>query len=235
MRRQWILPGIALLVGLAAFGCGPTVPTVPPTAYVPPATETPTTEPEAPTAAPTVTPELPPAGWLLYTNPYFGYQFYYPPTATITATGVDGYPTEELPEGKTPGEYIAELQALYGNTLCVSVGYQSGYVNISASANAAFRYSICGRTGVGTGTTTNKTETVVIAGSSYVANGFEFVGDQVPCDTLPCHNETMVLQLPDGTRIEYSAAPVEGVSYADYLATTRPVLLQIVSTFIPAP
>jgi hypothetical protein len=239
MKNKWIILGIALVLGAAAFGCGQTTPTVPPTAFVPPSTQVPTTEPPPPTAipteVPTVEPAGPPAGWLLYTNSYFGYQFYYPPEATIHESGVDGYPTDELPAGKTPSEYIAELQAMYGNTLCVSVGYGSGYVNFSAPANAGFRYALCGRTGVGVGTMTDKTDTIVIAGNSYSATGFEFMGEEVPCDLLPCHNETMVLQLPDDTRIEYGAAPVEGVTYADYLATTRPVLLQIVGTFIPGP
>jgi hypothetical protein len=44
----------------------------------------------------------------------------------------------------------------------------------------------------------------------------------------------MVLNLPDGTRIEYGAMPLDG-TYADYFATTRPVLLQIVGTFAPPP
>ena len=247
MKTRGVILGIALVLGAAAFGCGQTTPTVPPTAFIPPSTNVPTTEPEAPTAVPTAIPTAvptevpttepagPPAGWLLYTNSYFGYQFYYPPTATIHESGVDGYPTDELPEGKTPSEYMAELQALYGDTLCVSVGYGSGYVNFSAPANEGFRYALCGRTGVGVGTMTNKNDTIVIAGNSYTASGFEFLGEDVPCDMLPCHNETLVLQLPSGMRIEYGAAPVETVTYADYLAITRPVLLQIVSTFVPGP
>jgi hypothetical protein len=250
MRRKWFTLGIALVLGAAAFGCGQTTPVITPTAFIPPSTQAPTTEPEVPTATstqvpttepesptqiPATEPEGPPAGWLLYTNSMFGYQFYYPPEATIHESGVDGFPTDELPAGKTPSEYMAELQAMYGNTLCVSVNYGSGYVNISASANEEFRYAICGRTGVGVGTMTNKSDTIVIAGNSYTATGFEFMGEEVPCDMLPCHNETMVLQLPDSTRIEYGAAPVEGVTYADYLATTRAVLLQIVATFMPGP
>jgi hypothetical protein len=243
MKNKWLILGIAFVLGVAVFGCGQTTATVPPTAFIPPSTGVPTTEPEVPTEAPTAIPtevpttepEDPTAGWLLYTNSYFGYQFYYPPEATVHESGVDGYPTDELPEGKTPSEYMAELQALYGDTLCISVQYGSGYVNFSAPANEGFRYALCGRTGVGVGTMTDKNDTIVIGGNSYTASGFEFMGEEVPCDMLPCHNETLVLQLPSGMRIEYGAAPVEGVTYADYLATTRPVLLQIVSTFIPGP
>jgi hypothetical protein len=246
MRSKWFILGIALVLGAAVFGCGQTTPTIPPTAFIPPSTQVPTTEPEVPTESPTTEPEIPTevpttepedptAGWLLYTNSYFGYQFYYPPEATIFESGVDGYPTDELPAGKTPSEYMAELQALYGDTLCVGVHYGSGYVNFSAPANEGFRYALCGRTGVGVGTMTDKSDAIVIAGNSYTASGFEWMGEDVPCDMLPCHNETLVLQLPSGMRIEYGAAPVDGVTYADYLAATRPVLLQIASTFIPGP
>jgi len=236
---------------LAAMACGPVVtvvvtatpaplpsPTFVPTATALPPTVAPTATPLPPTVAPTpvlTTGPTVPAGWLLYTNPLFGYRFYYPPGATITEAGVEGFPTDELPPGKTPSEYMAELQAMYGNTLCVTVRYGSGYVSVSAPANREFRYAICGRTGVGVGTMTEKSETIVIAGTAYTARGYEFVGEETPCDTLPCHNETMVLLLPNDTRIEYGAAPVEGVTYADYLATTRPVLVQIVTTFIPGP
>ncbi len=235
---------------LAAIACGPTVTVIvtatpEPTSGevsgatpIPPPTEAPTLMPAPPTVAPTPLPTTgpsAPAGWLLYTNPLFGYRFYYPPGATITEAGVESFPTDELPAGKTPSEYIAELQAMYGNTLCVGVQYGAGYVNVSASANQGFRYAICGRTGVGAGTMTERSDTLLIAGSTYTATGYEFMGEETPCDLLHCHNETMVLQLPDGTRIEYGAAPVEGVAYTDYLATTRPVLVQIVSTFIPGP
>lgn len=223
----------------AALACGPTV-TVVVTSPPEPTSETivPTLTPMPATAIPTPLPTTGPSapvGWLLYTNPLFGYRFYYPPEAIITEAGVEGFPTDELPEGKTTSEYMAELQAMYGNTLCAGVRYGAGYVNISASANQGFRYAICGRTGVGAGTMTEKSDTLLIAGSAYTASGYEFMGEETPCDTLPCHNETMVLTLPDDTRIEYGAAPVEGVTYADYLATMRPVLIQIVATFIPGP
>ena len=232
---------------LAALACGPVVRVVvtatpaplPSPAFVPTATALPpTVTPLPPTVAPTPVPTTGPtvpAGWLLYTNPLFGDCFYYPPGATITEAGVEGFPTEELPPGKTPSEYMADLQAMYGNTLCVTVQYGSGYVSVSAPANREFRYAICGRTGVGVGTMTEKSETIVVAGAAYTARGYEFIGEETPCDILPCHNETMVLLLPNDTRIEYGAAPVEGVTYADYLATTRPVLVQIVTTFIPGP
>jgi hypothetical protein len=146
--------------------------------------------------------------------------------------GVQGFPTDELPEGKTVDEYLAELEEEYGNTLCVSVSYGLGYVNFSAPTNQGFRYATCGRTGVGGGQIIDRRETIVIAGQAYTSTGFEFIGEEDPCDALFCHNETFVLQLSDGTRIEYGASPSDA-TYDDYLTTTREVLLQIVASFVP--
>ncbi|MCX7682242.1 MAG: hypothetical protein N2508_09830 [Anaerolineae bacterium] len=231
MNRFLMLFTIACVVPLAACGTLEVgierPPTSPPSSTTIPPAPSPTAEPTVPTT--------PGDDWALYANPVFGYQFYYPPEATIGEAGVISFPTEELPVGKTADEYMAELQAKYGNALCVSVQYGAGYVTISAPANREFRYTLCGRTGVGVGTMVDKNETLTIAGSTYTATGYEFMGADTPCETLACHNETMRLELPDGTRIEFGAAPLEEVTYADYQTTTRPVLLQIVSTFTPGP
>ena len=231
MKNRLCILCLVLWVSVWVCGCRQTT-------VVAPTTSPTIVEPTAiviiePNAAPTNTP-VAPEGWKLYVNDMFGYQFYYPADATITEEGVMGFPTDDLPAGKTADEYIAELQHMYGNKLCVSVSYGLGYVNFSASANAGFRYTPCGRTGVGSGTMIDRTDVVIIDGVSFTVTGSEFVGSDSPCDTLSCHNETMTLDLADGSRIGYGAASLNG-TYADYLATTRPVLLQIVSTFAPTP
>ena len=175
----------------------------------------------------------PPADWQVYVNDDYGYRFYYPATATITEHGVQGFPTDELPEGMSVDDYIAQLQEKYGNKLCIEVKYELGYITISAPANQGFRYATCGRTGVGVGEVIDKSETMVVAGQTYTATGFEFMGVEKPCEALSCHDETFVLQLADGTRIEYGTAAADDATYEDYLATTKDVLLQIVASFIP--
>jgi len=175
----------------------------------------------------------PPSDWQIYVNDDAGYRFYYPPAAAIAEQGVEGFPTDELPEGMSVDDYVAQLEQQYGHKLCVSVGYELGYVNISAPANQGFRYAICGRTGVGVGEMLKKSETIVVAGQPYTASGFEFVGPEQPCEALACHNETFVLQLADGTRIEYGAAPADNATYEDYLRTTRDILLQVVASYAP--
>jgi putative hemolysin len=213
--------------------CGPA-----PTAE--PATETPSTEMEQPTPVPTPIPteatveetDVVNDGWLVYVNDVYGYQFSYPPSATITEQGVMGFPTDELPEGMSVDDYIAQLQETYTDKLCVSVCYELGCVNISAPPNLGGKYTHCGRTGAAY-ELTDKSETIVIGGQSYTATGFEEIG---PGETLNYHNETLWLRLADGTVIEYGAAPNETATYEDYLQTTRDVLLQIVTSYeqIPA-
>ncbi|HEY48081.1 MAG: hypothetical protein AMJ88_08640 [Anaerolineae bacterium SM23_ 63] len=166
--------------------------------------------------------------WWVYVNEDVGYQFEYPAVATVMEFEVMGFPTDELPEGMSIDEYIAQLQEQYGNSLCVHVKYSLGYVSISAPENVGYRYVICGRTGVGVGEIKNKVELVDIDGRIYEATGFEFIGDG---ETLDNHNETFFILLDDGTRIEYGAGPASDATYEDYLLGTKEVLLQILASF----
>jgi len=230
-KRTGILLLLLWLCG-SALGCEQKVVLVP--TSTPSVTATPTAEPTAePTLEPSGTPTATsagPEGWAFYVNEDAGYQFYHPADAIITESGPQGFPANEIPAGKTFDEYIAMLQELYGSRLCVSVEVGLGVINISAAANANSRYTICGRTGVGVGTIIHKEDVVVIEGQPTTASGFEFVGPDSPCEVLSCHNDWVVLDLPDGTRIGYGSMPHNG-TYAEYLATTRPVLLQIVGSF----
>jgi hypothetical protein len=167
-------------------------------------------------------------GWATYSNEFYGYQFRYPAGATITEHGPDGFPSEELPEGISADEYLEQLVEKYSNQLCVGIHYSHGYIYILAPIDSEFRYAICGRTGVGAGELIEKTEEVFVAGELVTAEGFEFIAES---DTLPYHNETLVLTLSDGTRIEYGASPVEGATYEDYLTEAKLVILQILSTY----
>jgi len=167
-------------------------------------------------------------GWETYNNQDYGYQFRHPANATITEFGVVGFSSDELPEEMSTEDYMAQLQAQYGNSLCVQVEYALGYLMISAPPNEGFGYYPCGRTGVGVGEIENKVEVVTIGGHTYEANGFEFIGKD---ETLPEHNETFVLTLEDGTRIEYGARPVSDATYEDYLMKGKGMLLQILATY----
>jgi hypothetical protein len=177
----------------------------------------------------------PDKGMVDYFNADYGYQLRVPPAASIIPIGVQGFPSADLPAGMNPTDYLAQLSEQYPEGLCLQIHYRSGYIYISAAANREYRYAICGRTGVGAGEMIPKREELQVAGGLYIAEGFEYLALQEMGGGLVDHNETMVLMLSDGTRIEYGARPDAAVTYAHYLAEVRPALLQIVASYEDRP
>ena len=191
------------------------------------------------TATPTqmlATPEATPApeledeyeGWLTYTNDVYGYEFRYPPEATVTEAPETWFRVsrEEWDKGLTPQDAYER----YTGKICVQVEYQLGWLNISAPVNDQARYVICGRTGIAyDGRAVH--ETLLIDGKTYTAGGWE---EQGPGETLPYHNEFLILDLDDGTRIEYGARPEETATFEDYLEI-RDDLVKIVESYRKVP
>lgn len=174
----------------------------------------------------------PTAEWETLINADYNYQIKHPSNTMIVHSGVVSFRAEDIPEGMSAEEYLAQLQETYPGMLCVSMTTDLGYINISAPPNTDFRYSICGRTGVGVGDLVDKTEYVEISGRMYEASGFEFIGNG---ESLDEHNETMVVILEDGTRIEYGCNPMAAATYEDYLMEGKDVLLLILSTYAELP
>lgn len=188
--------------------------------------ETPTNTPTTPSA--TDTPEAgPPEGWEVFTNEVYGYRFFHPTSASISFTGVQGVMAREVPEGLSTEEYVAQLQELLGDKLCVRVDFQMGYILISAAPNEGLRYTICGITGLGVGEVIQKSEEVVIGGNAVLFQGFEFIGDEGASEV---HFEMLQYELEDHTRIEFGTSADTGVSYEEYLETTKDTLLEILAS-----
>lgn len=171
-------------------------------------------------------------GWLTFTNDSYGYQINYPPDAQVEWSGITGYPTDEMPQGMDPGQYMEQLEQQYGEQLCVTIIYSLGYIHILPDWENSVKYNVCGRTGVGAGEMLDKSEVLTIDGETYTVDGFEWLGGG---ENLSMHNETMVVILNNGTRIEYGARPVEDASFEDYLLNTRPTLLTMVQSFSSLP
>lgn len=190
-----------------------------------PATETP---PLAP--IPTIFPSTPVptadlySGWSTYTNDVYDYQFRYPPGATIAEVDQSAFSLspEEVDAGMTFEDKFRE----YTGKICMTVTHSLGYLQISAPANEGFAHVLCGRTGRAY-EGPDRTETLTIDGDSYTATGFE---EQGPGETLNYHNETLVVALADGTRIEYGSRPEETATFADYQAM-RDEIIRIVESF----
>jgi hypothetical protein len=208
-----------------------TVAATPEPTPTPEATRTPETIPTPePTSEESPTPEMEIAyeGWLTYTNDVYKYEFKYPTGATVAEAEqrAFGIPREESEQGVTH----QDVYERYTGKICVHVDYQLGWVSISAPVNTGFRYVNCGRTGiVGPGRT--REETLLIDGKTYSAWGWEQQGLE---ETLPFHNEFLVVNLDDGTQIEYGAALVETATFEDYLLI-RDDLLKIVQSYRKLP
>ncbi len=170
----------------------------------------------------------PAEGWQTFVNDRYNYQINYPPEAELSFSGPQGFPGDELPDGVTAEEYIESQQKLYTDKLCVSIHYGLGYIYISAPENEGFKYTTCGRTGVGQAEIVEKTETMQIDDLIYQVKGMEIIGED---DILDFHNETYFVILEDGTRIEFGAVPHGFATYEDYLMKTRDTLLEMVESY----
>lgn len=225
MKTYKTLLIIVLLTILTA--CNAPAPGATPTLMA--VTDTPApTEAATATSAATATPTLEPTeeAWLLYVNSLYGYQIAYPSDAQYLEHGVEGFPAEDLPENMTEDEYMAELVDTLGNNLCLEIQYGTGYVSVSAPVNDGFQYAICGPTGVGLGDITSRSETVVIGGQQYVANGREYVSEDESE-----HDETLWVILPDKTRITFGQGVDDPEVYDEYRQDILPVLLEIVESY----
>jgi hypothetical protein len=110
----------------------PGPPTQTPTLAIPAetifATLTPFFSPGAPTLIPTFARK---AGWVDFINGYYGYAISLPPTAVVTKNDKIDHVQAEPPAGMEPGEYLARLNRTYPPGICISISYQSVYLNIS--------------------------------------------------------------------------------------------------------
>lgn len=178
------------------------------------------------TTSPTVTstPTDPTEGWLTYTNDVYSYQFKYPSGVTIQE--VDKSAFSLSPDEVADGVTFDDKFTKYTGKICISVSHELGYVQISAPENSGFAHVLCGRTGRAYGGPEGE-EALTIDGKTYTAKGFE---EQGPGETLNLHNETIVVTLDDGTRIEYGSRPDEIATFDDYLAI-RDEIVTIVESF----
>jgi hypothetical protein len=213
-----VLPPIGVPTPSSAPPSATEAPTLPPP---PSATETAVAD-SAPTAIP---------GWLTYTNAFLGYQFDYPPEAMISAVGVTGYPTEELPAGMTTDQYFALLEQTYPAQLCVDVQLPIGFLTIGAPQERGGKYSTpCGVSGIGAYTIVNKTEMIAVGGQAVQAGGMEIYDPQ---QNNAYKAEIYRLTLGDGTRMNFGGDwLMEGRSHEDY-APYREILLRMMASYRP--
>ena len=156
--------------------------------------------------------------WLAYLNDVYGYKFRYPEEARVEEVEKAAFSLS--PEEVSAGMTFDEKYEKYTGKICLTIFYQLGYIQISAPPNAEFAQVICGRTGLAY-EGEDRSERVRIDDKVYTATGFEEKG---PGETLNFHNETLVVTLDDGTRIEYGSRPDEAKTFADYLEMKEEII-----------
>jgi hypothetical protein len=226
MPRPIVL--LPVLLVLLACNLTPSIPSEPaPT--LPPLT--PTVPPPVPNDTPAATLPVEPTpipGWLTYHNEFVGYSFEYPPQAVLTTTGITGYPTDELPAGLSPDQYMATLEATYPDTLCVGAELPAAFFVIQAPEAKGGRYAgPCGISGVGAYDLRNEDLPVTIDGEAYILRVTRLF--EVGTETLA--GEFGGLSLGDGTRFNFGSTwGMNGLTYDDYLAD-RAFILQVISSY----
>jgi hypothetical protein len=194
------------------------VPTAQATVTVPVDDATPTVSVE-PTGSP---------GWLTYRNEMIGYSFEYPPYAELTTSGVTGFPSEELPAGLDPGQYIATLEATYTEALCAGLRFPAAFFIVAAPDEKGGWYGgPCGVTGFGVYDLKREDAPIVIDGEEATLKTTRVY--EVGNDTLV--DEVAAVRLADGTLISFGSAWEEaGLTYEDYVAD-RAIILQVMATY----
>jgi hypothetical protein len=180
----------------------------------------------------------PSAEWPAFVNNRYGYQIKHPLEASISLYGPNSFSGDELPEGMSSPEYLDQLSKTYTDRLCVGIEYSLGWIYISAPPNQEHFYTPCGPTGVGAGEIVNKIENVYVGDQLYQANGMEIklkvddgTGGVNMGETLDMHYEFFMVDLEDGTRITFGAAPRDDATYDDYVMKTKEMLLNILATY----
>src|SRR5687768_12803287 len=120
-----VLPFVVLVV----FACGCQAPrqvtSTPSTSAMKPSSLAPTVPP-TPSITITPSPAIPTTpsplveNWSVYHNDLLGYEFSYPPQATISSSGPDFYSTDDVPPDMA-FDYFALLESIYSDWLCVQV------------------------------------------------------------------------------------------------------------------
>jgi hypothetical protein len=176
------------------------------------------------------------AGWLAYHSDYYSYSISYPPEATIHTEGVQGFPTEELPENMTATAYLNRLKETYPDDICVSISLNVGSVHILAPPEAGGKYAnICPGLGIGDYDLIEISETVTVNGQPFTATGFT-VHERDEAGTF--RSEFFIFSLDDGIRITVAVGPENSpqyesdynAAYAAYLAE-KELLLQLIDSY----
>jgi hypothetical protein len=194
------------------------------------ATLTPFNSPDAPTLVPTLTMK---EGWVDFINGYYGYAISLPPTAVVTKNDKIAHVQAELPAGMEPGEYFDKLNRTYPPGICISVSYQSVYLNIRVQHSlGGFFVDPCGP-GIRDYPYLVLTEEEVFVGEvSYPATHTRVYESDAPGAKLL--EESYYVDMGDGGRVFFSGEWKDQTAYENYL-NDKAILLEILHSYRSIP
>jgi hypothetical protein len=167
-------------------------------------------------------------GWLVYHSDFYQYEISYPSEAELKMEGVSGYPTEEKPDDVSSAQYLNQLRRTYPNDICLSIGYQGGFVTVFAPWEEGGKYGdVCPALGIGDYDLVEKRKTIEIDGTTYTAEGYE-VHDQDAA--VSWRGEFFSFQLEDGATITVGGG-LDGEITQEAFLPVKKVLKQIVGSY----
>ena len=212
----------------------PGPPTETPTLAIPTetilATLTPFVSPDAPTLIPTFTRQ---EGWVDFINGYYGYATSLPPTAVVTQNDEIDHVQAELPAGMEEGEYLDRLNRTYPPGLCISISYQSVYLNISVQDSLGGSLAKpCGTVLLRDINPVLTEEEVFIGQVSYPAtHAIIYESDAPGAESL---EEYYFAEMGDGARVVFGGEWKDQAAYDQYLRD-KAVLLEILRSYRSVP
>lgn len=195
------------------------------------ATLTPFISPNAPTLIPTLTRK---EGWVDLINGYYGYAISLPTTAVVTKNDKIDHVQAERPAGMEEGEYFDRLNRTYPPGLCISISYQSVYLNISVQDSLGGSLAKpCGTNSLRDINPVLTEEEVFVGQVSYPATHAIIYESDAP-GAKPLEEFYFVDDMGDGGRVVFGGKWKDQAAYDQYLSD-KAILFEILRSYRSVP
>ena len=163
------------------------------------------------------------AGWVDFTNEYYGYMISLPPSAVVRKNEkVESYDLNELPtDWNEKDNYFDYLNMTYPPGMCLSIEYQGALINIKVADDLGGKYvQLCGSFGgLGVANWVWTEEQVAVGESAYTAT----VVRACDAQNQNCEGGTYGVQTGDGTNfVLFNVGPSNQNDLFEILRSFRP-------------
>ncbi|HEU0293970.1 MAG TPA: SH3 domain-containing protein [Anaerolineales bacterium] len=229
------LPTEMFLATLTPFDLTDTLTTAKPPTLASPterflATLTPFISPDTPTFVPTFAPK---EGWVDFVNGYYGYAISLPSASVVSKNEKIDHVQAERPAGMESGKYFDKLNRTYPPGICVSVSYQSVYLNIRVQYSlGGFFVDPCGPGIKDYPYLVSTEEEVFVGETSYPATYIRVYESDAP--GAKSLEEFYYVDMGDGERVFFGGEWKDQAAYEKYL-NDKAVLLEILRSYRSVP